>query len=204
MIKQSTVRLYKEEDYEGLLAVQKEAFPPPFPEDLWWSREHIKAHVETFPEGALLAEIDGTVVGSATSLLLKHSSEPHTWEEVSDDGYIKGSHDPDGETLYGIDLCVRPTYRNFGIAHDLYEARKQTVRDLGLARLVAGCRIPGYHHVADRLSPEQYVDSVVAGIRKDLVLSFMLKQGMKPILVMPGYLDDEESMNVGVLVEWTP
>ncbi|MCL7747574.1 GNAT family N-acetyltransferase [Halalkalibacter alkaliphilus] len=196
------VRPYTLDDFEGLLDVQKEAFPPPFPEDLWWSRDQIKAHVTTFPEGALLAELDNVVVGSATSLLITYDGKPHTWEEVADDGYIQKSHNPAGDSLYGIDLCVRPSYRGKGIAGALYEARKETVRKLGLKRFMAGCRIPNYHEYAKHLDVDSYVKAVEKGEIKDLVLTFMLKQGLRPLQVMSNYLEDEESLDYAVLVEW--
>ncbi|WP_100374245.1 GNAT family N-acetyltransferase [Bacillus sp. FJAT-45037] len=201
---QLTVRRYTLADYEGLLDVQKEAFPPPFPADLWWSKEQIASHVETFPEGALLAEIDGVIVGSATSLLVKHTGEPHTWEEVSDHGFIKGSHVSSGDSLYGIDVCVRPSYRGRGVAQALYEARKATVKQLELDRFLAGCRIPNYHEHASTMDIETYIEQVNRGQLHDLVLSFMLKQGLSPLHPLPNYLDDHESLHYAVLVEWKP
>lgn len=197
-----SIRTYTMNDYEALLTVQREAFPPPFPEELWWKREQIAAHAATYPDGAMVAICDGEIAGSSTSLLVTFTGEPHTWEEVSDNGYIRGSHDPEGDSLYGIDLCVRPSYRSRGIAAALYEARKSLVVRTGLKRFLAGCRIPGYHQAADEMSAEEYVRQVVLGERKDLVLSFMLRQGLKPVQVMDGYLEDEESLNKAVLVEW--
>ncbi|WP_088104480.1 GNAT family N-acetyltransferase [Halalkalibacter urbisdiaboli] len=201
---QCTVRPYTMDDFKGLLEVQKEAFPPPFPEELWWSKDQIQAHLETFPEGALLAEIDGKVVGSATSLLITYDGKPHTWEEVADNGYIRNSHNPNGDSLYGIDVCVRPSYRGRGIAKALYEARKETVRKLGLTRFLAGCRIPNFHEYADKMSVESYIEAVKRGEIHDSVLSFMLKQGLTAIQALPHYLDDDESLDFAVLVEWRP
>ncbi|MDQ0257413.1 ribosomal protein S18 acetylase RimI-like enzyme [Evansella vedderi] len=197
-----TVRTYTMDDFNKLLTIQKEAFPPPFPEDLWWNREQIQAHVDTFPQGGMIAEYDGAPAGSATSLIIKYDGSPHTWEEVADNGYIKGSHEPDGDSLYGIDVCVRPKFRGQGIAGALYEARKKLVVELGLKRYLAGCRIPNFHEHAEDMSVEEYVEKVVSGEIKDLVLSFMLRQGLKPIQIMEGYLDDEESLNYAVIVEW--
>ncbi|GAF12732.1 hypothetical protein JCM19045_1942 [Bacillus sp. JCM 19045] len=174
-----TIRPYTLADYDGLLQVQKEAFPPPFPPELWWSQEEIASHVKTFPTGALLAEWNGEVFGSATSLLVNHADQPHTWAEVSDNGLIAGTHDPTGKTLYGIDLCVRPSVRKQGVAKAFYDARKQTVRDLKLDRYATVCRIPGYHIVADTYTPEQYVELVQTGELTDPVLTFMFKQGCK-------------------------
>lgn len=197
-----TVRPYTLDDYEALLDVQREAFPPPFPEELWWKREQIAAHVETFPEGAMVAVCDGVIAGSATSLLIAHTGKPHTWEEVSDNGYIRRTHNPAGDSLYGIDLCVRPSFRSRGIAKALYEARKDLVVRSGHTRFLAGCRIPGYHLLAHSMSAEQYVNRVVSGECKDLVLSFMLRQGLRPLQVLNDYLEDEESLHKAVLVEW--
>lgn len=196
------VRPYTLADFDALLDVQREAFPPPFPEELWWKRDQIAAHVETFPQGAMLAEVDGVVAGSATSLLIRYDGQPHTWAEVADDGWIRGSHRSDGDSLYGIDVCVRPTFRGKGVAKALYQARLDLVQQLGLTRFLAGCRIPHFHQHADRMSAEQYVERVVSGELYDLVLSFMLKQGLRPLQVMDQYLEDEESLNKAVLVEW--
>ncbi|PYZ96146.1 GNAT family N-acetyltransferase [Alteribacter lacisalsi] len=195
------VRPYTVEDYESLLAIQKEAFPPPFPEELWWSKDQIKAHVDTFPEGALIAEVDGQPAGSATGLIVKWTGRPHTWEDAAGGGYIT-AHDPDGDTLYGIDVCVSPRFRGRGVAGALYEARKKLVADLGLTRFVAGCRIPGYHEHAGFMTPEEYMEEVASGRLKDLVLSFAMKNGMTPLQVIRDYLDDEESHNCAVMVEW--
>ena len=196
------VRPYTTDDYEQLLDVQKEAFPPPFPEELWWQPEQIAAHVRTFPDGAMAAVWDGTIVGSATSLIVKYTGAGHTWEEVSDRGFIRGSHEPDGDSLYGIDVCVRPAFRGKGVAQALYQARKDLVVRLGLKRFVAGCRIPGFLAYADRMSCEQYVSEVEEGLIRDTVLSFMLRQGMRPLQILDRYLEDDESMHKAVLVEW--
>jgi GNAT superfamily N-acetyltransferase len=196
------VRPYTLADFPGLLDIQKEAFPPPFPEELLWSEDQIASHVHTFPEGGLLAEVDGVAAGSATALIIQYTGKPHTWAEVADNGYITGSHNPNGDSLYGIDLCVRPQFRGQGIAQALYEARKELVVRLGLTRLIAGCRIPGYHRYQHELSAHEYVEKVKKNELKDMVLSFMIKQGLHPLQILDHYLDDEESCHYAVLVEW--
>ncbi len=197
-----TVRPYTLADFDELLDVQREAFPPPFPEQLWWNRDQITAHTETFPAGAMLAEYKGKVVGSATSLIVRYDGKPHTWEEVTDGGYIQRTHNPHGDSLYGIDVCVRPSFRGKGIAKALYEARKQLVVRLGLVRFLAGCRIPGLHLHIDKISVEEYVRRVTNGEIYDMVLSFMIKQGLMPLQILDNYVEDEESLHKAVLVEW--
>lgn len=197
-----TVRPYTLKDFDGLIDIQREAFPPPFPEGLWWNREQIAAHIDNFPEGAMLAEWNGKIVGSATSLIIHYDGSPHTWAEVADEGYIGGSHDPDGDSLYGIDVCVRPSFRGKGIAKALYAARKKLVMRLGLKRFVAGCRIPGFHRYAHDMNADEYVRRVTNEEIYDMVLSFMIKQGLTPLQILDHYVEDEESLNKAVLVEW--
>lgn len=196
------VRSYTLEDWDDLLELQKAAFPHPFPENQLWNMDQIKAHIETFPDGAMVAVCDGVIAGSATALIIQHDGKPHTWVEVSDHGYIRNSHNPAGDSLYGIDVCVHPSFRNRGIAKALYEARKELVIRLNLTRFIACCRIPGYYRYVEKLNCENYVKLVVSGSIKDLVLSFMLKQNLVPIQIIDDYLDDAESQNKGVLVEW--
>ena len=97
---------------------------------------------------------------------------------------------------------MRPKFRGIGVAKALYEARKELTISKGLKRYVAGSRIPGYHHYADSMTAEEYVQKVIGRELNDEVLTFMLNQGLTAIKIMPGYLDDIESCHYGVLVEW--
>lgn len=75
----------------------------------------------------------------------------HTQEEVTDGGCIQRTHNPHGDSLYGIDVCVR---------------------------------------------------RVTNGEIYDMVLSFMIKQGLMPLQILDNYVEDEESLHKAVLVEW--
>ncbi|GFM13201.1 acetyltransferase [Bacillus sp. FW1] len=48
-----TIRNYNETDIKGLISLQRECFPPPFPQELLWSESQLDSHIKTFPEGAL-------------------------------------------------------------------------------------------------------------------------------------------------------
>ncbi|GAK40125.1 N-acetyltransferase GCN5 [Paenibacillus sp. TCA20] len=37
------IRNYTETDFDELIAIQAECFPPPFPPELWWSREQLSS-----------------------------------------------------------------------------------------------------------------------------------------------------------------
>ncbi|MFC5531922.1 GNAT family N-acetyltransferase [Cohnella yongneupensis] len=197
-----TIRNYTGEDFASLIALQAECFPPPFPSELWWNEEQLNEHVTRFPEGALCAEIEGRIVGSMTGLRI-HSEQvvKHDWASITDDGYIR-NHQSDGETLYVVDICVAPAYRQFGLGKWLMQSMYETVVHLGCDRLLGGGRMPGYRAVSDRLSPEQYVAQVVQGTLRDPVLTFLLRCGRMPVGIVADYLEDEQSANYAALMEW--
>ena len=75
------------------------------------------------------------------------------------------------------------------------------------AAMAEGAPVGEGHHAARRLFLEvaqfqRGAEKVRNGELKDLVLSFMLRQGLQPIQIIPGYLDDEESLDHAVIVEW--
>ena len=200
---QAIIRNYTEADFAALIDIQSECFPPPFPEELWWSKEQLKNHITLFPEGAICIEIDGKLVGSMTTLLVDFdASNPlHKWEDITDNGYIT-THKLNGNTLYVVDISVRPSYRNFGLGKWMMLSMYELVVQLGLERLLGGGRMPGYHKYAKNLSAKQYIAEVVAGTIYDPVISFLLRCGRTPIEVVEDYLQDEESCHYGVLMEW--
>lgn len=202
---QIKVRPYTLADWDALYRIQRESFPPPYPEEQLWSREQIESHVRLFPEGALCAEADGEVVASATTLIIQFdpAHPQHTWSEVTGDGFIT-PHNPQGDTLYGVDVAVRPDFRGKGVARALYQARYDLVRRLGLTRFMAAGRMPGYHKHAAQLTPDEYAAEVVAGRLIDPVITPQLKAGLKPVCVVHNYLPDEESGNNALLLEWRP
>uniref|UniRef100_UPI00403F1AA1 GNAT family N-acetyltransferase n=1 Tax=Paenibacillus sp. FSL R7-0272 TaxID=2921679 RepID=UPI00403F1AA1 len=200
----AVIRNYVAHDFEELIRIQAESFPPPYPEDLLWNQEQLSSHIQHYPEGAICIEVDGELAGSMTSLRMQwDAAHPpsHTWAEVTDDGYIR-NHQPDGNTLYIVDLCVRPKYRKWGLAQLMMQAMYHLVIAQGVDRLLGAGRMPGYHQVAEQMSAQQYLDQVAAGERHDPVISFLLRCGRMPVGVAIDYLDDEESCHYAALMEW--
>jgi GNAT superfamily N-acetyltransferase len=147
--------------------------------------------------------VKGEIVGSMTGLLVDFDPNhpEHSWEEITDNGYIR-NHNPKGNTLYVVDIGVRPAYRKLGLGKWLMFSMYDVVVHLRLERLLGGGRMPGYHRHANDLSPEQYIDTVVSGDLKDPVITFLLHCGRTPVKVVADYLEDEESCNYGTLMEW--
>lgn len=197
------IRNYTKADFAGLIEIQSECFPPPFPSELWWSEEQLTNHVTLFPEGALCIEVNGELAGSLTGLCVHFdpSHPTHTWEDITDHGYIR-NHNPKGNTLYIVDISVRPKYRKLGLGKLMMQAMYHVVIEKGLERLLGGGRMPGYFKVADQMTPDQYLAAVVKGDLKDPVLSFLLRCGRVPVGIAENYLEDEESRDYAALMEW--
>ncbi len=74
-----------------------------------------------------------------------------------------GNHRADADWYYGVTIAVDPGYRRLGIGKGLYALRKEVVRRLGKAGIVAGGVIPGYADHIDAMTADEYVDEVKAG-----------------------------------------
>lgn len=199
----AVIRNYAQADFEALIDVQRVSFPPPFPEELLWNIDQLSEHVKRFPEGALCAEVDGILIGSMTGLLvnMQDYGHSHNWETVTDGGYIR-NHNPEGDTLYIVDICVIPEFRQTGIGKWLMQSMYETVVQLGLVRLLGGGRMPGYGPLALDVTPEAYLDKVLTGEWKDPVLTFLLRCGRMPVGIAREYLEDEQSNNCAAIMEW--
>ncbi len=201
--RRAVIRNYRHDDFPGLIQIQRESFPPPFPSELWWNEEQLHNHVTLFPEGALCVEVNGELAGSMTGLLVDYDpGDPdHTWEEITDGGYIR-NHNPNGNTLYVVDISVRPSYRKLGLGKWLMQSMYEIVVHKGLHRLLGGGRMPGYGKHAEQMSAQQYLEAVMRGELKDPVVTFLLRCGRTPLKVVEGYLEDEESRDYAALMEW--
>lgn len=195
------VRPLRLEDFDALVALQLRCFPGMKP----WLREQLESQLERFPQGQICVEIGGKLVASSSSLVVDFDlySEWHDWAHMADRGYIR-NHDPNGNTLYGIEIMVDPDYRGYRLSRRLYDARKQLARDMNLERIMIGGRIPGYHRHADEMTAREYVDRVVAKELYDPVLTAQLANGFQLQRLIPDYLpNDKESMGYATFLEWT-
>jgi ribosomal protein S18 acetylase RimI-like enzyme len=197
------IRSYTPDDFADLIYIQQQSFPPPFPSELWWNEEQLKNHVSLFPEGAMCVEIEKKPVASITGLRVDFDPEhtEHTWGEITDNGYIR-SHNPSGDTLYIVDICALPAYRKLGLGKHLMQSMYEVVISCNLKRLLGGGRIPGYRQHAGSMTAEQYTAAVITGKLKDPVLTFLLRCGRMPVRLVQGYLEDEDSLNYAMLMEW--
>jgi predicted amidohydrolase/ribosomal protein S18 acetylase RimI-like enzyme len=189
------------EDYDELVAMQALCFPGM----QTWGRDQIQSQIEVFPEGQIVVEYDDRIVASACSLIVDFDdySEWHNWREIADEGYIR-NHDPEGDTLYGIEIMVHPDYRGLKLARRLYAARREIARRFNLARIIVGGRIPGYHRHADEMSAREYAEKVVERGLYDPVLTTQTANGFVLKQLIPNYFpSDSDSRGYATFLEWT-
>src|SRR3972149_1075183 len=118
-------------DYDQLVQLQLRCFPGMKP----WQREQIESQLKVFPEGQVCVEYDGKIVASSSSLIIDFNlyGEKHSWRDIADAGFIR-NHNPEGDTLYGIEVMVDPDFRGLKFARRLYEARKRLTLQMNLMR----------------------------------------------------------------------
>jgi GNAT superfamily N-acetyltransferase len=196
------VRRATTEDIPRVIGVCQEVYPASAP----WRPDQLASHQEVFPEGQLVAvhRETGEVGGSAASLIVSwHDYDMHSsWRDFTDRGMFT-NHDPQGRTLYGAEIMVRPSLQGQGLGKLIYAARRELVQRRHLLRIRAGARLRGYSRHAATLSAEEYVERVVRRELRDPTLSFQLSQGFRVLAVVPGYLrTDPESLGHAAVIEW--
>jgi len=194
------IRHTRSSDIKPLLELQERVYPTIRP----WPESTLLQQIETFPQGQIVAEVDGQLVGAASSLMILWDEwdVEHTWKEITSRGSFN-THNPEGRTLYGAEVFVQPELRGAGIGHALYRGRRQICRKLNLKRIIACGRLPGYHHHADQISALLYAQKVVWGDIFDPVLNFQLREGFDFCGTVDGYLpDDLDSLGHASLIVW--
>jgi ribosomal protein S18 acetylase RimI-like enzyme len=207
------IRNITKQDIPQIVNLQRKSFADMAEYDMIWPSFYLKSHIDIFPEGQFCAEVvyneecykikkKKMIVGSASSLIvtLEPPYAEHTWYEITGRGMFL-NHDNRGDSLYGADISIHPQFQRQGIASMLYDARKDLAKRLNLRRIITGGRLYNYYIYADKISPLEYVNKVIAGEIKDPVLLFQLKNGFRFIKILPNYLYDKKSLNYASFME---
>jgi hypothetical protein len=89
------VREGTRKDVPALMELNRAAYPVLATENVVWRESHLLSHLWVFPQGQLVAEANGQILGAAASLVVDLGSDPlrpHTWAGITDSGYFT-SHD---------------------------------------------------------------------------------------------------------------
>lgn len=195
------VRRMRVRDIPGVVGLQRECFPAPFPEEFLWTAEHLVSHLSRFAEGQIIAvDSSGAICGSASNCLISEEAwAAHLSWESTVGGFHFENHDPCGKVLYGADISVHPNARRMGVGRKLYEARFDLSQQLGV-RYATVCRLPNYRDHS-HLTVQDFAEHVATGKLEDRTLTPLLKMGLSYRGIIEDYMVDEESGNAGAILE---
>jgi len=189
-------------DLDDIVKVESEIWP----EGTRASRDKFVSRLNIFPEGFFLAYAGKKLIGVSTSERINYNPEnlPISWERATDNGYIKNTHNPNGNALYIVSIGAKS---RSGGGSALIQAQKELTRRLGLKFLILGARIPGYdkyYKDIKQVEIEEYANMVGKNNEPlDPELRFYTRNGLRILKIVPNYMeDDKESRNYGVLMMW--
>ncbi|KTD15008.1 GNAT family N-acetyltransferase [Legionella israelensis] len=165
----------------------------------------LRGHMNHYPQGQFVVEYENKIVGYCATFKISGeiALKPHTWDEITGHGFAS-RHDPQGDYIYGMEVCVHPDYRGLRIGNRLYTARKRLCQAEGLKGVVFGGRLPGYRrHHKKYPRAEDYLQAVIEKQIRDPVISFQLRNQFEPIAVLKNYLpQDKASMGYAAHLLW--
>jgi len=196
-----TIRPATQKDVPGIVSLSERTYG----EAYGYLPEMVFGQLTRFPEGQLVAEYDGDIVGFCATFRIDENlaMRPHTWSEITGGGYAS-RHDPEGDWLYGMEVCVDPDRRGLRLGRRLYDRRKKLCQKLELKGIVFGGRLPGLARRRKQYaSVQDYVDAVLDDRVRDLALSFQLRNGFETVGILPNYLpSDRESLGYAAHLVW--
>lgn len=183
-----------------VLALERLAWP----DDVQASEEQLRDRLGTFAEGFLGAFVEEGLAGMASSQVLQfsHADAGRSWKDLTADGWISRTHQPGGDCLYFVSICVHPHARGRGIGSSLNRGRLDLCKRLGLPLALTNTRLPNlgrYLQVNTYATPGDYVDGIVAGRIREPVVNMYLGLGFRPLRLIPQCMEsDRESANYGL------
>lgn len=196
------VRNARLSDLRGLLILDNTVW-----KDFPATESMLRSRIEIFPEGQFVALFKDAIVGSLFTERINYnenwSQKSFTWDEVTDKGLIRETHDPKGFDLYGVGLAELPKFAQRSIPLLLMKEAAQLVRDASLRYVCLGARIPRYSEYSEAISADEYIQLRKGGrpidpeLRKYQGVGFVIRK------LLPEYIIDPESKNYGVLMTTT-
>ncbi len=194
------IRAFRPNDITDYLMIQETAWD----ETMAAAESKLAERFRTFPNGLLVAEHEGQVVGCATFIRIADYDEllKPSWEDITDNGWCS-THVADGNILFGVDLSVEKGAPRL-TAPLLFMSAMEFGMSLGVESIIWGGRMPRYHKHADKMSPDEYLfTKTKSGRYLDPEVQLYSKiPGVEIRGVIPEYFKDYESLNNGVLLRW--
>lgn len=163
-------------------------------------RRHFANHIKVFPEGQLVVEKDGVVIASTSTFRSEFPKHDHNFLEASDNLWLTNAQVPNGEWLYGIDMGVLPEYRGLGLSKEMYKARQEVCKQLGLkGQITVGMTI-GFGKVKDKMSIEEYCVGLEKNEFTDPTITPQRKAGFRWVRPVYNYINDPEAGYASILM----
>lgn len=170
-----------------------------------YTEEQLLGHIHHFPEGQLVAEYNGQIVGYCASMIVLEqlAMQKHTWQQITGNGYCS-THNPKGDYLYGVDVFVDPDFRKMRIGERFYKMRHHLCKKFNLKGVIFAGRMSLLKQkIAEVKTPEGYLQAVLEKKIRDPVLNFQLRLGYKPLGILKNYLPlDDSSLGNAVHMIW--
>lgn len=188
-------------DVPAMAALSRKIYAP----TPWHTQRMIRSQINNFPEGQLVADLDGSIVGHCATFIIGEdvALKPHSWDEITGDG-LASRHDPNGDYLYGMEVSVDPDFRRLRIGRRLYDARRALCESLGLKGIVFGGRMSGYARRRRAYpDPRRFVEDVIDRKARDPAIRFHLANGFQVIGILSNYdPDDHDSLGYATHMLW--
>lgn len=172
--------------------VQMQCYPSLHESELL-NRNHFINHIKIFPEGQLVVESDGVIIGSASTMRSFFPKEEQTYLEVTDNLWLTNAHNPEGDWMYGIDMGVLPEYRGLGLSREMYLARQEICKSLGLKGQIIGGMTIGYGRVKDKMTIAEYCYALEIKKFTDPTVTPQNKAGFRWIKPLYNHVNDPEA-----------
>lgn len=193
----------REKLVKEFVRINAEAWPPPVPERYLWNKEKVDEQFERCPSLLFCAFQNDKVVGTLSIIHLTEEEALRTesWEKTSGNGTL-ATHQPHGDCAFGLDLSVTPgavagdQLIEMGILSAVVLANKKGV--------FLGSRAPGYLKYCKKKGPisiEEYI-GFGGGRNHDPEIRLYQSEGFRIIRVVPGYMEDPDSLDYGILMFW--
>jgi predicted amidohydrolase/GNAT superfamily N-acetyltransferase len=196
------LRTARAADIPAIVALSERVYS----KDNAYSAEMLAGQQAQFGDGVYVALFEGEVVGYCATFRIDEAEAlaAHRWRTITGGGFAS-RHNPNGDWLYGMEVCVDPAHRGQRIGQRLYRQRQRLCTDLKLKGIVFGGRLPGFARRRKRFNDDAaaYVQAVVDGRVRDAALNFQLRNGFEPIGVLQDYLpSDAESAGYASHMVW--
>ncbi|MFE6904782.1 hypothetical protein ACFVFJ_50150 [Streptomyces sp. NPDC057717] len=153
-----------------------------------------------------VALVDGRIEGLLSTCPTTHSPEGFvSWEKCTNNGTLDGIFDERADFLYGVALTVTAKGGAAGVTKALLAAGLARFFSSEKRTLYLSGRMPGYHKVADEVSPQEYYDAQVTvrgqRVARDPQVRMYERLGFRRAGLVPGgFAVDHESAGYGVLL----